>query len=178
MEIFRAPRVTLLARPEFLEPEHLRVEWRGEASPGERLAEYAGRLCYMSQHNPVQRTTVEYLENIKKQGHGSPPQAGARGGAQRVAERDRGEDRRLRKRAGVAHDARAARLRRRGARDPGDGDCVSPRAAARGAGAVLRLRGLRRRRSPRRRARRIPQGLTSEKNPISLLRIAPPFLIL
>src|SRR2546428_246647 len=71
MEIFRAPRVTLLARPEFLEPEHLRVEWRGEASPGERLAEYAGRLCYMSQHNPAQRTTAEYLENIKKQGHGS-----------------------------------------------------------------------------------------------------------
>src|SRR2546427_13240787 len=71
MEIFRAPRVPLLARPEFLEPEHLRVEWRGEASPGERLAEYAGRLCYMSQPNPAQRTTVEYLENIKKQGHGS-----------------------------------------------------------------------------------------------------------
>src|SRR2546428_2268421 len=71
MKISRAPRVTLLARPEFLEPEHLRVEWRGEASPGERLAEYAGRLCYMSQHNPAQRTTVEYLENIKKQGHGS-----------------------------------------------------------------------------------------------------------
>ena len=71
MEIFRAPRVTLLARPEFLEPEHLRVEWRGEASPGERLAEYAGRLCYMSQHNPAKRTTGEYLENIKRQGHGS-----------------------------------------------------------------------------------------------------------
>src|SRR5213594_2563246 len=71
MEIFRAPRVTLLARPEFLEPEHLRVKWRGEASDGERLAEYAGRLCYMSQHNPVNRTTAEYLENIKKQGHGS-----------------------------------------------------------------------------------------------------------
>src|SRR5206468_2781226 len=29
------------------------------------------RLCYMSQHNPVNRTTAEYLENIKKQGHGS-----------------------------------------------------------------------------------------------------------
>src|SRR5207245_9627449 len=69
--IFRAPRVTLPARPEFLEPEHLRVEWRGEASPGERLAEYAGRLCYMSQHNPAKRTTGEYLENIKRQGHGS-----------------------------------------------------------------------------------------------------------
>jgi thymidylate synthase (FAD) len=71
MEIFRAPRVTLIARPEFLEPEHLRVEWRGEASGGERLAEFAGRVCYMSQHNPANRTTAEYLENIKKQGHGS-----------------------------------------------------------------------------------------------------------
>src|SRR2546423_4039312 len=71
MEIFRAPRVTLIARPEFLEPEHLRVQWRGEGSPGERLAEFAGRVCYMSQHNPANRSTAEYLENIKKQGHGS-----------------------------------------------------------------------------------------------------------
>jgi thymidylate synthase (FAD) len=71
MEIFRDPRVTLLARPEFVEPEHLKVQWKGEASAGERLAEYAGRLCYMSQHNPIHRTTAEYLENIKKQGHGS-----------------------------------------------------------------------------------------------------------
>jgi thymidylate synthase (FAD) len=71
MEIFRAPRVTLIARPEFLEPEHLRVEWRGDGSAGERLAEYAGRVCYMSQQNPANRTTAEYLENIKKQGHGS-----------------------------------------------------------------------------------------------------------
>src|SRR5256886_5287317 len=71
MEIFRAPRVTLIARPEFLEPAHLRVQWHGEASPGERLAEFAGRVCYMSQHNPANRTTLEYLENIKKQGHGS-----------------------------------------------------------------------------------------------------------
>ncbi len=71
MEIFRAPRVTLIARPEFIEPAHLRVQWQGEASPGERLAEYAGRLCYMSQHNPAHRPTAEYLENIKRQGHGS-----------------------------------------------------------------------------------------------------------
>jgi thymidylate synthase (FAD) len=71
MEVFRAPRVSLIARPEFLEPKHLAVQWRGEASSGERLAEYAGRLCYMSQHNPINRTTAEYLENIKKQGHGS-----------------------------------------------------------------------------------------------------------
>src|SRR6266516_4946817 len=71
MEIFRAPRVTLIARPEFLEPEHLRVQWRGESSSGERLAECAGRICYMSQHNTANRSTAEYIENIKKQGHGS-----------------------------------------------------------------------------------------------------------
>jgi thymidylate synthase (FAD) len=71
MEIFRAPRVTLIARPEFLEPEHLRVQWQGPSSAGERLAEFAGRICYMSQHNPANRSTAEYLENIKKQGHGS-----------------------------------------------------------------------------------------------------------
>jgi thymidylate synthase (FAD) len=71
MEIFRAPRVTLIARPEFVEPAHLPVQWHGDASPGERLAEFAGRVCYMSQHNPASRTTAEYLENIKKQGHGS-----------------------------------------------------------------------------------------------------------
>ena len=71
MEIFRAPHVSLIARPEFLEPEHLRVEWRGDATAGERLAEFAGRVCYMSQHNPASRTTAEYLENIKQRGHGS-----------------------------------------------------------------------------------------------------------
>src|SRR5206468_3541715 len=71
VEIFREPRISLIARPQFVEPEHLAVQWRGEASDGERLAEYAGRLCYMSQQNPVNRTTAEYLENIKKQGHGS-----------------------------------------------------------------------------------------------------------
>jgi thymidylate synthase (FAD) len=71
MDSLRAPRVTLLARPQFLEPDHLPVQWRGEASDGERMAEFAGRLCYMSQHNPAERTTAEYLQNILKQGHGS-----------------------------------------------------------------------------------------------------------
>lgn len=71
MEIFRAPRITLIARPQFIEPAHLAVQWKGDASDGERLAEFAGRICYMSQHNPAQRPTAEYLENIKKQGHGS-----------------------------------------------------------------------------------------------------------
>ncbi|MBI1722679.1 MAG: FAD-dependent thymidylate synthase [Gemmatimonadetes bacterium] len=71
MDILRAPTVTLIARPQFLEPTHLPVSWLGDSTDGERLAEFAGRLCYMSQKNPAKRSTREYLENIKKQGHGS-----------------------------------------------------------------------------------------------------------
>ncbi len=65
------PTVTILARPAFVEPGHLPVNWIGESTDGERLAEFAGRLCYMSQRNPASRTTRDYLENIKRQGHGS-----------------------------------------------------------------------------------------------------------
>jgi thymidylate synthase (FAD) len=68
---FYAPRISVLARPAFSEPPHLPVHWIGESTDGERLAEFAGRLCYMSQKNPANRTTAEYLENIKKQAHGS-----------------------------------------------------------------------------------------------------------
>jgi thymidylate synthase (FAD) len=69
--IYTEPRLTLLARPAFIEPQHLKVNWLGESTDGEKLAEFAGRLCYMSQKNPASRVTREYLENIKKQGHGS-----------------------------------------------------------------------------------------------------------
>ena len=71
MDIIREPRVSLIARPQFLEPSHLAVQWKGDSSDGERIAEFAGRLCYMSQHNPAGRTTAEYLRNILSQGHGS-----------------------------------------------------------------------------------------------------------
>lgn len=71
LTILREPRVTLVARPQFLEPVHLPVQWKGESTDGERLAEFAGRLCYMSQQNPAGRTTAEYLQNILAQGHGS-----------------------------------------------------------------------------------------------------------
>ena len=70
-EFFTAPRVSVLARPSFAEPTHLPVHWLGDSTDGERLAEFAGRLCYMSQKNPANRNTRDYLENIKKQGHGS-----------------------------------------------------------------------------------------------------------
>jgi thymidylate synthase (FAD) len=65
------PVISILARPAFAEPAHLPVHWLGESTDGERLAEFAGRLCYMSQKNPASRATRDYLENIKKQGHGS-----------------------------------------------------------------------------------------------------------
>src|SRR6188508_2780969 len=71
MNILRDASVTLLARPQFVEPAHLPIAWSGPSTDGERLAEFAGRLCYMSQHNPAGRSTAEYLENILKQGHGS-----------------------------------------------------------------------------------------------------------
>lgn len=69
--IHREPTVTVLARPAFAAPAHLPVQWIGDSTDGEKLAEFAGRLCYMSQHNPASRATRDYLENIKKQGHGS-----------------------------------------------------------------------------------------------------------
>lgn len=70
-EFIYEPTVSLLARPSFTEPSHLPVSWLGESTDGEQLAEFAGRLCYMSQRNPASRSTRDYLENIKKQGHGS-----------------------------------------------------------------------------------------------------------
>ena len=68
---YTEPVLTLVAKPAFSEPAHLPVSWMGESTDGERLAEFAGRLCYMSQRNPASRTTREYLDNIKRQGHGS-----------------------------------------------------------------------------------------------------------
>jgi thymidylate synthase (FAD) len=68
---YTEPKLSLLARPVFTEPQHLPVHWLGDSTDGERLAEFAGRLCYMSQKNPANRNTRDYLENIKRQGHGS-----------------------------------------------------------------------------------------------------------
>jgi thymidylate synthase (FAD) len=68
---YTEPKLTVISRPQFAEPVDMPVTWIGESTDGERLAEFAGRLCYMSQRNPASRSTREYLENIKKQGHGS-----------------------------------------------------------------------------------------------------------
>ena len=71
MRLITAPAVWLLADQTFYEPPHLKVEWKEPGTDPERLAEYAGRLCYMSHHNPADRSTKDYLANIRKQGHGS-----------------------------------------------------------------------------------------------------------
>jgi thymidylate synthase (FAD) len=70
-QFFTAPVVTVIARPQFTEPPHMPVQWIGDGTDGEKLAEFAGRLCYMSQKNPANRTTREYISNIMKQQHGS-----------------------------------------------------------------------------------------------------------
>ena len=71
LTIYRDPVVTLIGRPQFVEPAHLPVQWKDEGTDGEKIAEFAGRLCYMSQSNPAGRSTAEYLGNILRAGHGS-----------------------------------------------------------------------------------------------------------
>lgn len=81
MQIIRQPRVTLIARQEFIHPEHIR--WHSDSEvPAQALTEFAGRLCYLSfgadaglegGHRTIGgRTTNDaYLENILKVKHGS-----------------------------------------------------------------------------------------------------------
>lgn len=72
MNIITKPTVTLVSRPQFLEPQHLPCDWVGDpGTDGARLAEYAGRVCYLSYANPARRSSGEYIENILKQRHGS-----------------------------------------------------------------------------------------------------------
>jgi thymidylate synthase (FAD) len=81
MYIFRQPRVTLVARQQFIVPEH--INWQSDSEvAGEALAEFAGRLCYLSfgedaglegGHKTIPgRTSNEaYLGNILNTKHGS-----------------------------------------------------------------------------------------------------------
>jgi thymidylate synthase (FAD) len=81
MHIFREPRVSLVARQQFIVPEH--INWKSDSDvAGEALAEFAGRLCYLSfgedaglegGHKTIPgRTTNEaYLGNILDVKHGS-----------------------------------------------------------------------------------------------------------
>jgi thymidylate synthase (FAD) len=81
MYIFQQPRVSVVARQQFKVPPH--INWQSDSEvAGEALAEFAGRLCYLSfgedaglegGHKTIQgRTTNEaYLGNILDVKHGS-----------------------------------------------------------------------------------------------------------
>ena len=81
MYIFREPKVTLLARQEFVGAKH--IDWHSDTDiPSQTVAEFAGRLCYLSfgpdagfegGHKLIQGRTTnsEYLANILKTRHGS-----------------------------------------------------------------------------------------------------------
>jgi thymidylate synthase (FAD) len=81
MHIFREPRVTVIARQQFTVPPH--IKWQSDSEvAGEALAEFAGRLCYLSfgedaglegGHKTIAgRTTNQaYLANILNTKHGS-----------------------------------------------------------------------------------------------------------
>lgn len=70
LNVIIAPKLQLISQPAFIEPD-LAVNWIGESTDGEKLVEFAGRVCYMSQRNPADRSTADYIANIKKQAHGS-----------------------------------------------------------------------------------------------------------
>ncbi|HEU0076831.1 MAG TPA: FAD-dependent thymidylate synthase [Longimicrobiaceae bacterium] len=81
MQIIREPRVTVIARQQFTVPPHIR--WRSDSEVGgEALAEFAGRLCYLSfgedaglegghKSIPGRTTNEAYLANILNTKHGS-----------------------------------------------------------------------------------------------------------
>lgn len=79
--MIRQPRVTLIARQEFVYPEH--INWKSDTDvPAQALTEFSGRLCYLSfgvdagiegGHKTIAgRTSNEsYLANILRTKHGS-----------------------------------------------------------------------------------------------------------
>jgi thymidylate synthase (FAD) len=81
MHIFREPKVTLLARQEYVGAPH--IQWQSDSEvPAETVAEFAGRVCYLSfgadagfegGHRLIagRTTNREYLANILKVRHGS-----------------------------------------------------------------------------------------------------------
>ena len=81
MHIFREPKLTLLARQEYVGAQH--IDWHSDTEiPSQTVAEFAGRLCYLSfgpnagfegGHKliPGRTTNSEYLANILKTRHGS-----------------------------------------------------------------------------------------------------------
>jgi hypothetical protein len=56
------PKVTLLARPAFTAPAHLSVNWLGESTDGERLAEFDGTRWTVLYAGPFARRMLPGLQ--------------------------------------------------------------------------------------------------------------------
>lgn len=81
MHIFREPKLTLLARQDYVGASH--IQWQSDTDvPAETVAEFAGRVCYLSfgqdagfegGHKLISGRTTnrEYLANILRVRHGS-----------------------------------------------------------------------------------------------------------
>lgn len=81
MEIIRQPKVTLLARQQYL--GHPDIDWKSDSdNAAQQIAEFAGRLCYLSfgkdvnvigGHTTIQGRTTnqEYIANLLEVKHGS-----------------------------------------------------------------------------------------------------------
>src|SRR6266576_6226664 len=72
MELIYLPTIDVIGHTTFREPVQPKVFWVAKDGPitdAERLAEYSGRLCYLSFDNPAGRSTPEYITNILKQAH-------------------------------------------------------------------------------------------------------------
>jgi thymidylate synthase (FAD) len=81
MNIVREPRVTVIARQEFVPPPH--IKWQSDSAvAAEALTEFAGRLCYLSfgedaglegghKTIPGRTSNQAYLANILQVKHGS-----------------------------------------------------------------------------------------------------------
>lgn len=81
VRVLREPRVTLIARQQFIPPAHIR--WNSDSDvAGQALTEFAGRLCYLSfgedagmegghKTIPGRTTNDAYLANILRTKHGS-----------------------------------------------------------------------------------------------------------
>jgi thymidylate synthase (FAD) len=77
LKVVREPRVHLVGRQVTVEPdvasflEEHGLQWQTDTEVGaERLAEMAGRVCYMS-YGKGRKTNREFLEHIVEVGHGS-----------------------------------------------------------------------------------------------------------
>jgi thymidylate synthase ThyX len=64
VHIIREPRVTLIARQQFLPPEHIR--WQSDSDvPGQALAEFAGRLCFDRETQVLTRQGWKHFADVE-----------------------------------------------------------------------------------------------------------------